>query len=59
MRPDTEEAAYTEGTEIDRDEVNPDETPDSFTTSVQLRQGDVPANIIFIYNNVFRVINLT
>jgi hypothetical protein len=45
VRPDTEEVAFTEGAEIDRDEVTPDETPDAFNTSVQLRQVDVPAKV--------------
>jgi hypothetical protein len=36
LRPDTEEVAFTEGTEIDRDEETADETPDAFTTSVLL-----------------------
>jgi hypothetical protein len=45
LRPDAEEVAYTEGTEIDRDEVTLYETPDAFMTSVQLCQGDVPAKV--------------
>jgi hypothetical protein len=45
LRPDTEEVAFTEGTEIDRDEETADEAPDAFTTSVVLRQGDVPAKV--------------
>jgi hypothetical protein len=45
LRPDAEEVAYAEENEIDRDEVAPDETPDAFTTIVQLRQGDVPAKV--------------
>jgi transposase InsO family protein len=45
LRPDAEEIAYADETEIERDELAPDEAPDAFTTNVQLRQGDVPAKV--------------
>jgi hypothetical protein len=43
--PEAEEVSYTEESEIDKDEEALDEMPDTVTTSVQLRQGDVPAKV--------------
>jgi hypothetical protein len=45
LLPEAEEVAYTEESEIDKDEEALDEMPDTFTTSVHLRQGDVPAKV--------------